>query len=292
MTAPGQVAVTGASGYVGRLAARRFAQAGWRVVSLLRPTSSGTDLGDDERRPFVLGSPVEPELLADVSVLIHCAYDLALTDPVQIERVNVDGTRSLLQAAAAAGVRRVVLVSSMSAYDGTTQLYGRAKLACERDTAQLGGSAVRLGLVYGDGWGGMAGSLRRLVRMPFVPLLAGKSYQFTVHEDDAAAGLFALATADAEQPPTIGLAHPDPVPFADLLRAIARRDSRRARLVPLPWPAAYAGMRVAERAGLRLPLRADSLLGLARPAPGVPRVEHWAELGVHLRAFDAGLDAA
>jgi hypothetical protein len=44
-------------------------------------------------------------------------------------------------------------------------------------------------------------------------------------------------------------------------------------------------MRVAEGLGLRLPLRADSLLGLARPAPAVPRADYWASVGLVLRPW-------
>ncbi len=154
----GRVAITGASGYIGGLVARRYERAGWHVLSLGRFAAARGGLIGEEL-PFTLGQPVNPTALRDVSVLVHCAYDFALTEPEDIQRVNVHGTQLLLAAAAEAGVVRTVLVSSMSAYEGTTQIYGQAKLACERATTAAGGFAVRLGLVYGDGWGGMAGSL-------------------------------------------------------------------------------------------------------------------------------------
>jgi hypothetical protein len=45
-------------------------------------------------------------------------------------------------------------------------------------------------------------------------------------------------------------------------------------------------MRACERAGVTLPLRSDSLLGLVRPAPYVPGFDEWARLGVELRRFE------
>ena len=56
---------------------------------------------------------------------------------VPIARVNVGGTQRLLAAAASANAG-FCLISSMSAYAGTRQLYGRAKLACERDVLGRG----------------------------------------------------------------------------------------------------------------------------------------------------------
>ncbi|MGO8870853.1 MAG: hypothetical protein ACLQPH_05525 [Acidimicrobiales bacterium] len=46
-----------------------------------------------------------------------------------------------------------------------------------------------------------------------------------------------------------------------------------------------AGLRLAERLGEPLPFRADSLLGLAHPAPSVPNLEVLDGLGVSLRRF-------
>ncbi len=281
----GRVAITGASGYIGGLVARRYERAGWHVLSLGRFAAARGGLIGEEL-PFTLGQPVNPTALRDVSVLVHCAYDFALTEPEDIQRVNVHGTQLLLAAAAEAGVVRTVLVSSMSAYEGTTQIYGQAKLACERATTAAGGFAVRLGLVYGDGWGGMAGSLRRLVELPLIPLVGGNSYQYTVHETDVAEGLFALGTSPAEPRIVLGLAHPDPVPFKRVLQGFARQAGTRARFLTVPWPPVYAAMRGAERVQLKLPLRADSLLGLVRPASEVPGFATWAELGVSVRAFD------
>jgi nucleoside-diphosphate-sugar epimerase len=281
----GTVAITGASGYVGGLLTRRFTDAGWEVISLRRTPSRPTTAKVQQRR-FILGEPLDADSLRDAQVLVHCAYDLSLTDPREIERVNVFGTLRVLDAASAAGVPRVILVSSMSAYEGTQQIYGRAKLACEAAVLEFGGTAVRPGLVYGEGEGGMVGSLQKLISLPAVPLIGGDSHQFTVHEQDAACGIVAVATAAEAPGGVIGLAHPKPIRFRRLLEGLARRAGVHPRFVPVAWQPVYAAMRAAERIRVPLPLRADSLLGLVRPAPAVPAVDQWARLGVQLRPFD------
>ena len=275
------VAITGARGYVGALLRTTFKVAGWRVVSLVRqgsPDQADTLLFDLAQTP-------SPTLLDGIDTLVHCAWDLSVTRRVDIWRINVGGTAALLRLAQRTGVRRVIFVSSMSAYPGTNQLYGRAKLECEDTAASLGQGVVRLGLVYGPGWGGMTGALRRMTRLPVTPLLARRSHQYTVHEEDAATAVVRLASLPEIPVLPLGIAHPEPVRFDRLIRAIGRADGHPAHLVPVPWQLAYATLRAGEVAGVRLPFRADSLLGLARPAHEVPHQSLATELGLSFRPF-------
>jgi nucleoside-diphosphate-sugar epimerase len=273
-------AVTGASGYLGGLIAHRLEAEGWRVVRLVRRPR----LGEESRR-YDIAADVAPGVLDGVDLLVHAAYDFTLTRRDDIWRVNVAGTRRLLDAARPSGVTRIVVLSTMSAYPGTTQLYGQAKLDIESATARVGGVAVRPGLVYGDHPGGMAGALRALTRHPVVPLVAGDAHQFPVHERDLVDAVAAICTTEQPPPGPIGVASPEPITFRRLLEAFAAAEGRRPRFVPIPWQLLYWGLRGAEVLRLPVPFRADSLLGLVRPAPAVPGVESLQKLGVHLRPF-------
>jgi nucleoside-diphosphate-sugar epimerase len=274
---PARVAVTGASGYLGSAIAAQLRGAGHSVLALTRRPAL-----DYDWRFFDLADPPAPELLSGVDVLVHCAYDLRLTAWPDIVRVNVDGTRRLLHLAAASDVR-CQLVSSMSAYEGTDQLYGRAKLACEAEVLRIGGNAVRPGLVYGGEAGGMVATLAGLTRLPVIPVFGARSHQFTVHVDDAVLAVQRLVDNPQIGATVAGLAHPSAIRFDDLLRRLAAGAGNNPRLVPIPWFPVYLAMRLAEIAGLTLPVRADSVLGLAHPAPVVPNVELWRTLAVELR---------
>jgi nucleoside-diphosphate-sugar epimerase len=286
MKTPEPIAVvTGASGYLGSRICSTLESRGWQVVRLVRSPSPGSC----SAHRYDLATSVSAELaevLQSADLLVHAAYDLSLTSPVDIWRVNVDGARRLLEVARDAHVRRILVLSSMSAYLGTTQLYGRAKLDIEVMTVAAGGCAVRPGLVYGDSPGGMAGTLRKLVRLPVVPVVAGRARQYTVREDDLLAAIAALAAVATLPPGTICLADSTPVAFRDLLAGFAAQEGRRCRLVPIPWPLVYWTLRTGESLHMRLPFRADSLLGLVRTAPGVTGTEALTRLGVTLRAFN------
>jgi len=275
------VAITGASGYLGSVLAAAFGSSGFSVRRLVRTPTP--DSGD---RAFNLNSVGTSEILDGVDVLVHCAYDLTLTRRSEIWQTNVFGTTALLDRAESSGVRRTIVLSSMSAYRGTHQLYGRAKLATEIAALSRGMCAVRPGLVYGPGLGGMAGTLHQLASLPVLPDFGPKAHQFTVREADFAAAVLALAQTDESPSSPVGVAHPDPVPFKELLASFAATQGKpRPLYIPTPPMAVYGALRVAELLPLHLPVRADSLLGLVRPAPHVPNLEVLDELGIALQPF-------
>jgi hypothetical protein len=174
----------------------------------------------------------------------------------------------------------------MSAYEGTRQLYGQARLAIEEATEAVGGCVIRPGLVYGNQPRGMAGALRNMTKLPITPLVGGNAHQFLVHEDDFVAAITALMTARTVPQGPIGIAHPSPVPFRSLLEALAAADGRRCRFIPVPWQLLYAALRISEMFHIKVPFRADSLLGLVRPAPYVAGVEKVVSMGVQLQSFN------
>ena len=114
-----RVLVTGASGFLGSAVARALAARGLRVRVLVRPTSPRDNLEG-------LGCEVVAGDLTDraslgaalngMRHLFHVAADYRFwaRDPSVILRVNVEGTRNLMQEALAAGVERIVYTSSVA----------------------------------------------------------------------------------------------------------------------------------------------------------------------------------
>jgi nucleoside-diphosphate-sugar epimerase len=217
---------------------------------------------------------------------------LSLTSHADIWRVNVEGTRRLLEAAKEADVGRIIVFSSMSAFAGTSQLYGRAKLDIEAMTIESGGCAVRPGLVYSDQAGGMAGAMRKLTTLPIVPVIAGGAGVYTVREEDLMRAIALLASATTLEPGTISIAHPSRVTLLNLLRTFAAQENRRCRFVPVPWQLVYWLLRSGELMRLKLPFRADSLLGLIHTAPSLAGADQLARLGVTVQAFKPAKDPA
>jgi nucleoside-diphosphate-sugar epimerase len=274
----GTAGITGASGYVGGVIRAELAARGWRTVAYIRRPH-----GDADALPFDLAQPPDPAVFAGLDVLVHAAWDPRAAGQ-ELWRTNVGGTAALLEAATTAGVRQVILISSISAFEGTRQAYGRAKLAAEATAERLAAAVVRPGLVYGPRAGGMVGNLRRLVRFPVIPLPAARAPQYTVHEDDLAEVVVRLAEGVAVSEPMVA-ASTHPTQMRELVAALAAREGRRPAVVPVWWPAAFAAMTAAERLHLQTPVRADSLWGLAHP-PAPPDARPLLSLGVRVGPFD------
>jgi dihydroflavonol-4-reductase len=133
-----RVFVTGATGFVGSHVARVLLQQGAELRLLVR-TSSRTENLEGLRAERVTGDLCDAEALrrgmSGCELVFHVAADYRLwaRDPSEIYRANVEGTRAVLQAARAAGVRRVVHTSSV----GTIGFQRNGRLADETSPVSL-----------------------------------------------------------------------------------------------------------------------------------------------------------
>jgi nucleoside-diphosphate-sugar epimerase len=198
--------------------------------------------------------------------VVHAAWDLRLVRPRDLERVNVQGSLRLLEEARAAGVRRFVFISTISAFDEAESDYGKTKLAVERGVALQGGVVIRPGLVYGERPGGMFGALKAQAGGgAIIPLLGNGRYaQYLVHEDDLAAAVVAAVSIEKAPERPVTVAHPESWPLRSLMRQLAESQGSHPRFVSVPWPLVYQGLKVTEALGLKLGFRSDSVIGLVR----------------------------
>jgi dihydroflavonol-4-reductase len=118
--------VTGATGFLGSHVARVLAEQGAELRLLVRPTSDLRNLeglNADRVMGDLRDSPSIVKALSGCEVVFHVAadYRLWVRDPDEMYRANVEGTRSLLEAARRQGVRRVVYTSSVATMGFSSQ---------------------------------------------------------------------------------------------------------------------------------------------------------------------------
>jgi dihydroflavonol-4-reductase len=112
--------VTGGTGFVGANIVRELLRAGATVRVLVRPSSDRRALAGLTVE-FVEGDLTDRRSLeraaAGAALVYHVAADYRLwaRDPRELYRANVDGTRAILEAASAAGARRIVYTSTVGA---------------------------------------------------------------------------------------------------------------------------------------------------------------------------------
>ncbi len=109
-----RIFVTGANGFIGSNLVSRLASAGFRVTALCR--NSGVPFSNEVS--VVTGDILNPGTFAGYmkgcDVLFHCAAHISFQkrDFEKSYRINVQGTRNVIETAAATGVRKVVHLSA------------------------------------------------------------------------------------------------------------------------------------------------------------------------------------
>jgi dihydroflavonol-4-reductase len=117
------IAVTGASGFVGRVLTRMLVAEGHSLRLLTRSDAPLAGAAPPENITFIRGDLLDKESLAvlvrGADVVIHLAAVISIADEEdeQVFEVNVNGTRHLLEAARDAGIRRFIHLSSLTAYN-------------------------------------------------------------------------------------------------------------------------------------------------------------------------------
>lgn len=281
-----RVAVTGANGYVGSALVGAFADRGDEVIHMGRRASGegGAFL------PFSLETGCDVDRLRGVDVLVHAAWDMSASQREQSQRVNVSGSGRLFENARAAGVKRLIFISTMSAFDGCRSVYGQTKLAAEQLAIAAGAAVVRPGMVFGPKPGGMLGALTRAAGVfPIVPAPAARRrVLYLVHKDDLSALVCRLA--DRHHVPDVAMTAASPTPWslAEILHVAGAARGRSPFVLSIPWWPLWVALRAAEAIGARPPFRSDSLVSLIHQDPS-PSFAMPTGVDLTWRDFSAGV---
>ncbi len=230
------VALTGATGFVGRITLDRLVAAGWQVRALTRR--------DQADRPGVIwinGALDNPESLKNLcegaDAVLHVAGVVNAPDAQGFEAGNVTGTANVLSAAKEAGIARFVHVSSLAAKQPHLSMYGASKKRAETlvQMSMFDWTIIRPPGVYGPGDTEML-DMFRLATKGWA-LLPPRGRVSLIHVDDLARLLIALVPSqpgvsaqifEADDGVVSGWSHES---FA---RAIGDATGRRVRVFHAP----------------------------------------------------------
>lgn len=262
--------LTGASGFIGRALGQALLAAGYR----LREAGRRPGLAGSEFFAADLEGPVDwRPALAGVDCVVHAAgmahvpaAGLSPADVGRVRRVNALAAEELALAAAQAGVRRLVFVSSAKVLGeaadpespfaaasppAPADAYARIKLEAEERIAAVAGLPwviLRPPLVYGPGVKGNFARLASWVRRGWPLPLGGidnrRSLLFVGNLADAVLACLVREEALGRR---LLLGDETPVSTPQLLRAMAQAAGCRIRLLPLPPALLAAGAALAGR---------------------------------------------
>jgi NADH dehydrogenase len=268
------VLVTGASGFVGRRVVPALLADGHQVVALARTPTAGEIVMERLRpaqRPAVeprIGDVTRPETLrpamAGVDAVVHLvAIPRDFNQGANLRLVNTEGTRAVVAAMQAAGVRRLVHMGAMGVVDDPSLHYASSKAKAEglvRDS-DLAWTILKPSLQFGEG-DGFFNIIAGLVRMSpgIVPVPGnGRSRFQPIHVDDVAA----VVTKALADPSTVGgvfeLGGPRYWTYTEITREVLAALGKQRVVVPVPVPLIRLVAGAAELAHLQFPVATDQL---------------------------------
>lgn len=244
-----RVAITGATGFIGRHLTAHLASRGVLVHAIQRPGSRQTaPEGATVVRAALDAESLRPAF-GQVDAVVHLAGLTSSTRQRDLFDVNVEGTRAVARAARVVDVP-LIHVSSLAAAGPAAPSaprvetdaprpvtpYGWSKLEGERVLAAESGlrwTILRPGGVYGPGDRAML-PLFAFARWGVLPLVGRATAAYTfVYVDDLVRAIVAALDAPAKQD-TLFVGHAQPVASRALLEDIRLVLGRGAVIVPIP----------------------------------------------------------
>ena len=298
-----RVLVTGATGKVGRLLVLALLERGAQPYVLTRVPERAHALWPADSVQCRHADLTDPATLPAALRGIACIFHLASYSPAQGEPniyeapghwpVTAEGTANLVQCAGAAGVRRLLYMSSVKAMGDAAaatgraigeetppkpdSLYGRSKLAAERSILRAGRSGalqacvLRLPMVYGlVGEGNIARMIAAVAKDRFPPWPRIENRRSAVHVEDAIAAALLAATHPRASGKTYlvtdGTCYSTRWLYEQIRRALNREVPAWTTPLWLLWAAATTGTLLEKVSGRRLPLDREGLRKLTGDA--------------------------
>ncbi len=261
-----KVLVTGGSGVVGQSAVTALLKRGHTVRMLSRGAAEdvkGWPPGGVEAWPGDVGSPASIAGRADgCDAVLHLVAIVDERPPERsFQRVNVEGTRAVLEEAARAGSRRFLYVSSLGADRGNSA-YHRSKAAAEGlvKTFVREWVIVRPGAVYGPGDEHLSVMLKMVRALPVFPSIGDGNQRFQpIWHEDLAAGLAVAVDAPSVVGRILEVAGAEVITQRALVDRMQSLTGRRTPTVPVPEFLATLGLRAMSLAGLGAPIAESQL---------------------------------
>jgi NADH dehydrogenase len=237
-----RVAITGGTGFVGRHLARALAEAGHEVVLVAR--------GADRRDLSVLGRKGVSFFAADLSDatelarafsacggVAHCAGINREIGAQTYQRVHVQGTRRVVEAAMRAGVGKIALLSFLRARPGCGSPYHESKWAAEEIVRESGldYTVLKSGMIFGAGDHMLDHVSRALRTFPIFPLVGMHDCRVRpVAVEDVVRILRASLVEGALSRQTVAVLGPEEMLLGEAVRRVARVIGRRTWMPRAP----------------------------------------------------------
>jgi NADH dehydrogenase len=277
-----RVLITGATGFVGRAVCEAVIREGHSVRRMARGSRSQSLEAQNNGTDWVRGSVLCPNDLRQgmqgCDAVIHLVGIIGEIGDQTFERVHLEGTRRVIEAALTSGVRRIVHMSALGTRPEAASRYHQTKWAAEEAVRSSGldWTVFRPSLIYGpgDGFVNLFAGMSRW--SPVLPVIGrGTSLLQPVSVDCVARAFARALDSKAAVHQTYDLCGPDRLNLPQVLQTLLRITRRRRVILRIPRALAWYPTAVLEWVFPRVlhrpsPLSRDQILMLEEDNVGNP----------------------
>jgi NADH dehydrogenase len=272
------IAVTGATGFVGREVVKQACAAGYPVRAIVREPKAvarwSEETGAELFHGNVIYGPSLDGAFDGVKCVIHLVGIIHAWKENTFERAHVEATRNVVNTAKKAGTKRYLHMSALGTRPNARSRYHQTKWAAE-ELVRKGGLAwtiFRPSVIYGPGDKSINVLSKIVRRAPFVPVLGhGNSKIQPVSVENVAKSFVAAIHNDETVGKTYDLCGPEAFTWNELYDSLLAFHGLRKPKLHLPLPVARVQAAVFERLMADPPFNRDQLIMTEEDNAGDPK---------------------
>ena len=238
------ILVTGGTGFIGKVLIRQLVELGYPVRTLIRPAPRSPDLPRGVAVDVAVSSLKDERSLRAAMVGIDTVYHLASGEwsgaQASLMDIDIQGTRSVIQAAGDAGVRRIFYVSHLGADRASAYPVFKAKAIAEEFIRRSGldYTILRSAVVFGPNDGFTTGLARIARATPFIFLLPGQGNVLLqpLWIDDLVTCLTWALEDDETRNRVFEIGGPEYLSFQQIVEQVMQASGLSRQIVPVGAP--------------------------------------------------------
>jgi predicted dehydrogenase/nucleoside-diphosphate-sugar epimerase len=263
--------LTGATGFIGTNLTQKLVINGYATTCLVRRTSDVSNLkglgvnlafGDITDRESI------ERAIGDSRVIIHLAGTTSeVSSDLDLSRkVNVQGTKNLLDVARKFAIQRFIHLTSESTKRTIKGAYAQTKFEADEliRASGLGYTILRPSIVYGPGGRGLfRKTIGYIDSLPFIPIVgSGRQRIKPIFLDDVTDLLVACLKSEVALHKEYDLTGADEIDFEEFIDQILQELDVKKKKIHIPFWLVYAATKIVSAFMKNPPVTIDNLLGL------------------------------
>lgn len=236
-----KIALTGASGFIGRNIVKRLLQDKHHLTLL---THRAQTANSDNRQIKTVSGGIDDiqalkKAFEGADIIIHLVGIIVETRKNSFEKTVIEGTKNVVAAAKQVGNPKIIYISALGTSANATTKYHQSKYEAEQAIINSGLEYIifRPSLVYGEGDGFVSMLSGQIKQLPFTPVIGHGRYLFQpIYIDDLAEAVNASLTKENCIGKIIDLAGDERLEYLQILTHIKQALGKKRMNFHIPLP--------------------------------------------------------